>query len=205
MTRKQGQVRLGLEVLEDRMVLSTMGVLPGGLMVPAPSGLTLPSTLASPSQLPGATTTAPNGQGQIIRMNPGSNGQLPAAGQLPGTTTTGANGQEQILVMKSGTVGSKGHEQIVTKSGSNGQLPGFDQLPGTTTTGANGQRSTGLNGQQPVSTTGANGQERVFHMKSGTHGSKDHEQVVTSSGANGQQPGLITSDRILIEIGQKAF
>ena len=81
----------------------------------------------------------------------------------------------------------------------NCQLPG-GQLPG---------------GQLPGLTTGAKGQERIIMMKSGTVESKGQEHVVLKSGANGQQPGLTTTDRIFsvmkgtlgasdLAIGQKA-
>jgi len=196
--KKVTQVRLGLESLEDRMVLSSMGMLPLPTGTPPPALLSssqLPGmiTTVSHGQLPGLTMTGENGQEYLV-LNSGANGQLPpgltttaANGQLPGLMT-GAEGQERIFMMNSSTVGSKGQGQVVTESGSNGQLPGFGELPGMMTSGANGQL--------PGLATGAKGQEHIIMMNSGTVGSKGQEHVVLMSGANGQLPDLTTTDWI---------
>jgi hypothetical protein len=62
--KKVTQVRLSLESLEDRMLLSSMGMLPLPTDTPPPA-------LTSSSQLPGMTTTGANGQQQIV-LNSGA-------------------------------------------------------------------------------------------------------------------------------------
>jgi hypothetical protein len=171
MPRKTGQVQFGLEVLEDRMVLSTMGVFPGGSMIPAPSGST-PPALTSPSQLPDMRVSGPCGilSGSVPTCGP--------SGQLPGVSVIQAPGQPPA-----------GFEQLppISIIGMNGQLPGgivellgnagavtIGQLPGFTTTGAKDKQS-------------------IVKMKSESSQTMDHNHIVKHTKANDQLRGPIQS------------